>query len=142
MSTRTRVAGLVAALVVTAAGGSQAAHAEPLRIGHLTWVGIGPLFVAQEKGLFAKEGVEVELINMAMHEAMYAGLFAGQIDVVNASVDDMLPSFDPQEPWAFVMVLDESLGGDGIVANKGIQSIADLKGRWWHIPSARCRSSS
>jgi NitT/TauT family transport system substrate-binding protein len=123
-----RPAGIIVALLITAAG-SQAAHAEPLRIGYLTWVGVGPLFVAKEKGLFAKEGVEVELINMAIHEAMYAGLFAGQIDVVDASVDDMLPNFDPQYPWACVLVLGESLGGDGIVANKDIQSIADLKGK-------------
>jgi NitT/TauT family transport system substrate-binding protein len=60
MMIRTHLAGIVAAVVVMA-GGSQAAHAEPLRIGYLTWVGLGPLFVAKEKGLFAKEGVEVEL---------------------------------------------------------------------------------
>ena len=128
MTIRKHFAGIVAALLVTA-GGSEAGQAEPLRIGYLTWVGVGPLFVAKEKGLFAKEGVEVELINMAIHEAMYAGLFAGQIDVVDASVDDMLPNFDPQYPWACVLVLGESLGGDGIVANKDIQSIADLKGK-------------
>jgi ABC-type nitrate/sulfonate/bicarbonate transport system substrate-binding protein len=62
-----------AAAVVWLTGGLVTAQAEPLRIGHLTWVGLGPLFVAKEKGLFAKEGVEVELINMAIHEAMYAG---------------------------------------------------------------------
>ena len=129
MSTRTRVAGLVAALVVTAAGGSQAAHAEPLRIGYNVWVGFGPLFVAQEKGLFAAEGVEVELINMAIHEALYAGLLAGQIDVSGATVDDMLPHFDPEQPYACVMATDESLGADGIVATKDIKSIADLKGK-------------
>ena len=72
------------------------AHAEPLRIGYFIWVGFGPLFVAQEKGFFAKEGVEVELINMAIHEAMYAGLFAGQIDAIGVTVDDMLPHFDPE----------------------------------------------
>jgi NitT/TauT family transport system substrate-binding protein len=106
-----------------------AAHGEPLRIGYLTWVGYGPLYVAREKGFFAREGIEVELINMAIHEAMYAGLLAGQIDVSGATVDDMLPTFDPGQPYACVMVVDESLGADGIVATKDIRSIADLKGR-------------
>ena len=91
------------------AGGIQAAQAEPLRIGYLIWVGNGPLFVAQEKGFFAQEGVEVELINMAIHEAMYAGLFAGQIDVITATVDDMLPNFDPEQPYVCVLALTESL---------------------------------
>jgi ABC-type nitrate/sulfonate/bicarbonate transport system substrate-binding protein len=45
-------AGIVTALLVTA-GASQTAQAEPLRIGYNIWVGFGPLFVAQEKGLFA-----------------------------------------------------------------------------------------
>jgi hypothetical protein len=31
---------------------------------------------------------------------MYAGLFAGQIDVIDATVDDMLPNFDPEQPFA------------------------------------------
>ena len=92
-------------------------------------VGLGPLFVAQDKGFFAKEGVEVELINMAIHEAMYAGLFAGQVDVIDATVDDMLPNYDPDQPFVCVMALTESLGADGIVANNDIRSIADLKGK-------------
>ena len=58
MTARKHLAGIVAALLVTA-GASQAAQAEPLRIGHVIWVGFGPLFVAQEKGFFAQEGIEV-----------------------------------------------------------------------------------
>jgi NitT/TauT family transport system substrate-binding protein len=133
MSLAKRFAGIVAALLV-AAGAAQAARAEPLRIGYQTWVGNGPLFVAQEKGLFAKEGVQVTLIDMAIHEAMYAGLFAGQIDVFPGSVDDMLPHFDPEDPYVCFMALDESHGGDGIVANKDIKSIADLKGKTVAFP--------
>ena len=122
------------AAVGISAGLVGAAQAAPLRIGYQTWVGNGPLFVAQEKGFFAKEGVQVELINMAIHEALYAGLFAGQIDVAGATVDDMLPHFDPDDPYACVLVLDDSRGADGIVANKDITSIADLKGKTVAFP--------
>jgi NitT/TauT family transport system substrate-binding protein len=120
--------GIVIALLVAAAG-ALTAQAEPLRIGHLTWVGLGPLYVAKDKGLFAKEEVEVELIDMAIHEAMYAGLFAGQIDMIDATVDDMLPNFDPEQPYACVFTLTESLGADGIIARTDIRSIADLEGK-------------
>ena len=71
--------------------------------------------------MFAKEGVEVELINMAIHEAMFAGLFAGQVDVIDATVDDMLPNFDPEQPFVCVLTLTDSLGADGIVASNDIQ---------------------
>jgi NitT/TauT family transport system substrate-binding protein len=127
MMAGSHVAGMITALLLTGVG--HTVQAEPLRIGYLTFVGLGPVFVAQEKGLFAKEGVEVEPINMAIHEAMYAGLFAGQVDVIDATVDDMLPNYDPDQPFVCVMTLTESLGADGIVANNDIRSIADLKGK-------------
>ena len=66
---------------------------------------------------------------MAIYEAMYAGLFAGQIDVIDATVDDMLPNFDPEQPYVCVFALTELLGADGIVASNEIRSIADLKGK-------------
>ena len=66
---------------------------------------------------------------MAIHEAMCAGLFAGQIDMMDATVDDMLPNYDPEQPYACVFTLTESLGADGIVASNDIQSIADLEGK-------------
>jgi NitT/TauT family transport system substrate-binding protein len=128
MSAHQRLLSIITALVVTA-GASQAADAEPLRIGYNIWVGFGPLFVAKEKGLFAGEGVEVELINMSIPEALYAGLLAGQIDVSGATIDSILPHFDPKEPYACVLVTDESLGADGILARKDIRSIADLRGK-------------
>ena len=124
----THFAGIVAALLMTA-GISHAAQAEPLRLGYAIWVGWGPLFVAQEKGLFAKEGVEVELIQMEISEVLYSGLLAGQIDVATATIDTIVQHFDPEQPYACVMVSDESMGGDGIVATKDIRTIADLKGK-------------
>ena len=54
----------------------------------MIWVGFGPLFVAKEKGFFAQEGVEVELINMAHHDPLFAGLLAGQIDVSVGTLDE------------------------------------------------------
>jgi NitT/TauT family transport system substrate-binding protein len=60
---------------------------------------------------------------------MYAGLFAGQIDMIDATVDDMLPNYDPEQPYACVFTLTESLGADGIVARNEIRSIADLESR-------------
>lgn len=128
LSIRKTITTFIAALIVIA-GSSQVAKAEPLRIGHLVWVGIGPLFIAQEKGFFAKEEVEVELIDMGGFDASYAGLFAGQVDAIGATVDDMVPRYDPEQPHACVLAFDESLGADGILATNDIQSIADLKGK-------------
>ena len=83
-------AAIVTALLVIA--GSHAAHAEPLRIFHFTYVGDEPLFVAQEKGFFAKEGIEVSLIRSDEHTAMFAALAAGQVDAVAGSLQDIVHS--------------------------------------------------
>jgi NitT/TauT family transport system substrate-binding protein len=52
------IAGIATTLM---AAGTLAAHAEPLIIAYPVWVGYGPLFVAQEKGFFANEGVKVHM---------------------------------------------------------------------------------
>jgi NitT/TauT family transport system substrate-binding protein len=59
---------------------------------------------------------------------------AGQIDVSGATVDSILPHFDPEQPYACVLVTDESLGADGIVASRGIRTVADLKGKTVAVP--------
>jgi NitT/TauT family transport system substrate-binding protein len=129
MNIRTHVTGILAAFLV-AIGASHAARAEPLRISYFTWVGYGPLFVAQEKGYFAKEGVEVELINIDDHTAAFGGLFAGQVDAIAAGTQDVLTFSEPDEDLLVcVLPLDESRGGDGILATKDIQTVADLEGK-------------
>ena len=51
----------VAAAAIAFAG---AAEAGPVRVGHSTWVGNGPLYIARDKGYFAEEGVEFEDVNL------------------------------------------------------------------------------
>jgi NitT/TauT family transport system substrate-binding protein len=107
-----------------------AAHAEPLRIFYFIWVGYGPLFVAQEKGFFAKEGVQVELINNEVHAAAFGGLFSGQVDAVAGALPDAPQAFQPdEEPLVCVLALDDSRGSDGVLASKSIRSVTDLKGQ-------------
>lgn len=109
---------------------ASAANAEPLRLRYSIWVGYGPLFVAAEKDFFAKEGVEVELIPIEDDTATLAALFAGQIDALATATQVTVASNEPdEEALACVLMLDDSQGGDGILATKDIQTIADLKGR-------------
>jgi NitT/TauT family transport system substrate-binding protein len=120
----------LAAAICTIAGHAGAAQAEPLRIRYSIWVGYGPFFVAAEKGFFAKEGVEVELIRMEDDTATLAALFAGQIDALATATQVTVSSNEPdEEALACVLMLDDSRGGDGILAINDIQTIADLKGR-------------
>jgi NitT/TauT family transport system substrate-binding protein len=119
-----------AAAVWLTAASSGTAHAEPLRISYFIWVGNGPFFVAQEKGLFAEEGVEVELINIEDHAAAFGGLFVGQVDAVQGAMPDAPTFAQPgEEPLVCVLALDESRGGDGVLATNDIHTVADLRGK-------------
>jgi NitT/TauT family transport system substrate-binding protein len=127
MRIRLGLSSLAAALWLILVG---VAHAEPLRISYFIWVGNGPFFVAQAKGLFAKEGVAVELINIEDHAAAFGGLFVGQVDAVQGAMPDAPTFAQPdEEPLVCVLALDESRGGDGILATKDIQTVADLRGK-------------
>ena len=107
-----------------------AAWAEPLRLRYTIWVGYGPLFVAAEKGFFAKEGVEVDLIQIEDHTAALAALYAGQVDALATATQDVVVFNEPdEEAQACVLVLSDSQGGDGVLATNEIQTIADLKGK-------------
>jgi NitT/TauT family transport system substrate-binding protein len=106
------------------------ARAEPIKIAHAIWAGYGPVFVAQEKGFFAQEGVEVTMINIDDRDAAFAALADGDVDAVLNTVDALVrETLESSDRYVAVLALDESLGGDGIVAHKDIRSIADLEGR-------------
>lgn len=128
MSECNRLSGIVVAFLVTASGWHPV-QAEPLRIFYFNWAGYGPFFLAQEKGFFAEEGIEVELINVEETHAAYAGLFGGQVDAVAAAPHDIPFFATPDEMPLCVLVTDDSRGGDGVVARKDIRSIADLQGK-------------
>ena len=117
---------IAALLMIT--GSSQAAKAEPLRIGTVTWVGFGPLYVAQDQGFFAEEGVDVRLIKF--DEGGPEALFNKQLDAITQDFMSMVAQ-QPADERALrcVFVTDDSAGGDGLVATRDIQSIADLKGK-------------
>jgi NitT/TauT family transport system substrate-binding protein len=121
--------GLVAGSLLLGLSLAGGAAAEPLKVGHSTWVGYGPLYIAQDKGLFDEEGVEVELIVMEDPKIRFAALAAGQIDIAVTTVDTMLNFKNENQDYRYLFALDDSKGGDGIVANQDIASIADLKGK-------------
>lgn len=102
--------------------------AEPLKLGVSTWIGWGPLYIAKEKGFFDEEGVEVEFVAPDEQEP-FAELAAGSIDGLGTTVDAMLNYLSEEQAYRYLFAADDSRGGDGVVADKDIQTIADLKGK-------------
>lgn len=105
------------------------AEAEPLRIFYFNWAGYGPFFLAQEKGFYAQEAIEVELIPVADTHAAYASLFSAHVDAIAAVVQDIPFFATPEADLKCVLAISEAIGLDGIVAHQDILSVADLRGR-------------
>jgi NitT/TauT family transport system substrate-binding protein len=121
------VAAIAAAWMGLAAG--TAAQADTVTIAHSTWVGYGPLYIAQEKGFFKKNGVDVDLVVMEDPKERFPTLMADRIQMIASTVDTALLYMKQPDYYKYVLAVDDSDGGDGIVCNTDITSIADLKGK-------------
>ncbi len=119
---------LVAAAAMTVAT-VVAADADALKLAHSTWVGYGPFYIAQEKGFFVDEGVEIELTVMENTPLKMGALMAGQIDIVASTADEFPTYMREGKPLKYILAVDNSNGGDGVVSNKDIGTVADLAGR-------------
>lgn len=122
-----KLIGLAAATSILAL--ASAAEAGSLKLGHSTWVGYGPFYIARDKGFFKDEGVDVELVIMEDTPIKMGALMAGQLDLVASTVDEFPVYMKPGIGLRYVLAVDNSKGGDGIVANKEITGVAGLKGK-------------
>ncbi len=122
------VAILISVLLLTT-GCDQSTRKHVYRIGLGPWVGFGPLYLAKEKGFFKEAGVEVDLIVLTGIAERNSALKSGKLDALAAPVDYFVLSAGNGVSTTIVMAIDESAGGDGIVAKKSIQRFADLRGK-------------
>jgi NitT/TauT family transport system substrate-binding protein len=118
--------------VITAAAiglSAAAAKADTFEIVHTTWVGYGPLYLAQDLGYFKDEGVDVKLTTIEDKTLQMAAVMSGQVAGALGTVDEFLLYMNKDVCLKYVFALDESSGGDGIIVSKGIDKLEDLKGK-------------
>ena len=81
---------LIGGVAVAALVAPGAAFAEKVRIAHSTWVGYGPLYIAQDKGFFKKNGVDVDLVVMEDPKERFPTMMADKIQMIASTVDTAL----------------------------------------------------
>ncbi|MGE7272434.1 ABC transporter substrate-binding protein [Brevibacillus panacihumi] len=112
-----------------AAQPAENASKTPLKVTLPTWTGYGPLFLAKEKGFFEKHGLNVELSTIEGLAERKAALAGGQVDGMATALDVQVTLAASGVPMQVVWLLDDSYGGDGIIAKNEIKTPADLKGK-------------
>ncbi|MBP2705657.1 ABC transporter substrate-binding protein [Microbispora sp. RL4-1S] len=100
-----------------------------ITLGFSAWPGWFPWQVAEEEGLFRKNGVNVELKYFDSYTDSLNALATGKIDANSQTLNDTLASVAGGAKQSVVLVNDNSTGNDQIIAKPGITSLPDLKGK-------------
>jgi len=114
----------------TDTSGSSVSDAPAIVIGYSNWPGWWPWAIAEQEGLFAKNGVNVELKwfdgYLASMEAFAAGQLDGNCQTLNDTISFAESAVNGE---VAVLVNDNSAGNDKIIVTKDINKIEDLKGK-------------
>jgi len=121
--------GLAVSCNATGIIGNQGSN-EPIILGYSSWPGWWPWVIAEKEGLFEKNGINVDLRWFEDYTASMEGLANGQLDANCQTLNDTI-SFagDAVNGEVGVLVNDNSLGNDKVIAKKSIQTVSDLKGK-------------
>jgi NitT/TauT family transport system substrate-binding protein len=122
---------LLGMVAIALLAGGPAFAGEPIKLGMSTWIGYAPLYLAKEKGFFEKRGVQVEIVVIESPADRRAAFAADKIQGMATTVDThvMTAAAENPIPVKQVLAMDDSHGGDGMVAKKEIKTIKDLKGK-------------
>jgi len=106
---------------------SEEAAKPKLRVGMLHWAAYAPINVADKKGLWAEEGVDVEVLNVTSNQALNEALETGKIDVALDMIGSWVGIHLKGTKLKVIGETDWSYGGDQIIAKKGLDK-TKLKG--------------
>jgi NitT/TauT family transport system substrate-binding protein len=118
------------ASALCAAAVAPARAEDRIRILCPTWSGYAPIFVASDLGYFKQLGLKVDIKFDDERADVMAAMARKDIEMDLRTVGEYQGRpRDETTPGVLIGTIDESLGGDGVVADGSIASVADLKGR-------------
>ncbi len=126
------VALITAAVLIGACSAPQGpdpAAPPPLRFAHNLWPGYFPITLARELGFYEREGVAVDVIYTEDQEPQIADFFAGKFDGMALPIGSLIVAAGRNPDIGVVYAIDESDGGDAVLANPSIKTIAELRGK-------------
>jgi NitT/TauT family transport system substrate-binding protein len=120
---------LVCVLALSFATAVNAQTIKTLKLGVVTWIGYGPLYVAEAQDLWKKYGYKVQLQNFTDPALLPAAIASGALDGGFITYDQLVAQVAKGDSMRAVMPLDFSNGGDAIVATTDIKDITQVKGQ-------------
>lgn len=109
---------------------SAAQSADKIRMLAPTWLGFAPVHVANDLKCFQENDLEVEYKFEDDRANVMAAYSRGDIEVDMRTVGEHQGRpRDAATPGVIIGTIDESVGGDGVIADSAINAAADLKGK-------------
>jgi NitT/TauT family transport system substrate-binding protein len=99
----------------------------PLKVGTNQWIGYESLYLAQNRKLF--DGHNIKLIQMPSATEAARALRNESLDVAALTLDEALTLLQYSPDLRIVLVMDNSNGGDVLLANPKIHSLQELKNK-------------
>lgn len=125
---RSAILGAAAGLICFGTGAAHAA--DQIRMLAPTWLGFAPVHVANDLGCFQKNNLEVDYKFEDDRANVMAAYARGDIEVDMRTVGEHQGRpRDADTPGIIIGTIDESVGGDGVIADGSITTAADLKGK-------------
>jgi NitT/TauT family transport system substrate-binding protein len=100
----------------------------PLRIALVPWIGWGEVHIAEAKGFFVEEGIEVEQTVFQTVTDVNTALLSGQVDMAWLVASDLVILSESKPDLKFIYASDYSGEVDAIVG-RNIAKPADLAGK-------------
>lgn len=111
-------------------GGDAKKDTQTIKMAVQPWVGNGPFWIAEEKGIDEKHGIKIETVSFEQDSDMNAAFASDKVDVANlASHTTIRMKANQDLDMKAIIFMDESHDADAILSTKDIQSVKDLKGQ-------------
>lgn len=130
---------LATSLAVFAASGTAHSQQQPppqrLKVNVFPAGFLLPLWVAQDKGFFARNGVEAEFINTPNSVQQMTGLIDGRFDIAMTAIDNVVAYMEGQGEAPtqakpdIVGVMGSSSGFLSLIVKPEVKTLAELRGR-------------
>src|SRR3954466_1385675 len=120
--------GLALAALGVSLAGATAAQETKLALGLSGWTGFAPLTLAQEAGIFKKNGLDVT-IKKIPQASRHLAIQSGDIQCAATTVETWVVGNGNGVATKQIFQLDKSYGADGMLVRNSINAIKDLKGK-------------
>ena len=110
---------LLAPALIPACGKTPA----PLRVGTNIWIGYESLYVAENRGLLARQAIR--LITMRNASEVQQALHAGMLEAAAMSLDEALNLVEEGLDLRVVLGMDISHGADVVLGHPGVSTLQD-----------------